>query len=173
VAPGADAENARAAIETALTPFPHVTLADRAEFKATQEAQLNGLLIAVNGLLALALFIALMGIANTLALSVLERTREIGLLRAVGMLRRQVRQMVLTEAVTVALFGAALGVAVGMLFGAATASALPESAVRAVAVPGGTLVGIVVAAAVFGTLAGLLPARRAARLDILRAISSE
>ena len=81
--------------------------------------------------------------------------------------------MVLTEAVTVAIFGAVLGVAVGMLFGAATASALPESAVSAVAVPGGTLVGIVVAAAIFGTLAGLLPARRAARLDVLRAISSQ
>ena len=173
VASGVETANARAAIEEALTPYPQVTLEDRAEFKSSQEAQLNGLLIAVNGLLALALFIALMGIANTLALSVLERTREIGLLRAVGMLRRQVRQMVLTEAITVALFGAVLGVAVGMLFGVATASALPESAVRSVAVPVGTLVGIVVAAAIFGTLAGLLPARRAARLDVLRAIASE
>ena len=148
-------------------------LEDRAEFRASQEAQLNGLLVAVNGLLALALFIALMGIANTLALSVLERTREIGLLRAVGMLRRQVRQMVLTEAVTVAIFGAFLGVVVGVLFGIATASALPASAVGTVAIPMATLVAIVVAAAVFGTLAGLLPARRAARLDVLRAIQSE
>ena len=173
VAPGVDAANAKAAIEAALAPYPQVKLEDRAEFKASQEAQLNGLLIAVNGLLALALFIALMGIANTLALSVLERTREIGLLRAVGMLRRQVRQMVLTEAITVALFGAVLGVAVGMLFGIATASALPASAVKTIAVPAGTLVGIVVASAIFGTLAGLLPARRAARLDVLKAIASE
>ena len=173
VAPGVAAANARTAIETALAAYPQVRLEDRAEFKASQEAQLNGLLIAVNGLLALALFIALMGIANTLALSVLERTREIGLLRAVGMLRRQVRQMVLTEAVTVALFGAVLGVAVGILFGVATASALPESAVSTIAVPIGTVVGIVVAAALFGTLAGLLPARRAARLDILRATAAE
>ena len=173
IAPGTDTATARAAISASLAAYPQVKLEDRAEFRASQEAQLNGLLVAVNGLLALALFIALMGIANTLALSVLERTREIGLLRAVGMLRRQVRQMVLTEAVTVAIFGALLGVVVGMLFGIATASAMPESAVRTVAVPVGTLIGIVVAAAVFGTLAGLLPARRAARLDVLRAIHSE
>ena len=173
VAPGVDITEARAAITAALATYPQVKLEDRAEFRASQEAQLNGLLVAVNGLLALALFIALMGIANTLALSVLERTREIGLLRAVGMLRRQVRQMVLTEAVTVAIFGAFLGVVVGLLFGIATASALPASAVGTVAIPIATLVAIVVAAAVFGTLAGLLPARRAARLDVLRAIHSE
>jgi putative ABC transport system permease protein len=127
----------------------------------------------VNGLLGLALFIALLGIANTLALSVLERTREIGLLRAVGMLRSQAREMVLAESAMVAVFGAALGVGVGAVFGIAAASAMPSSIIVATAIPWTTISVIVLAAAICGLVAGVLPARRAAKLDVLRAIETE
>ena len=131
----ADPAAARAAIDDAMTAYPQVTLEDRSEWQASQEAQFDSLLIAVNGLLGLALFIALLGIANTLALSVLERTREIGLLRAVGMLRRQVREMVLAESAMVAIFGAVLGVAIGTAFGVAIAVAMPPSVVTVTAIP--------------------------------------
>jgi putative ABC transport system permease protein len=173
LAEGADPAEARAAIDEAMTAYPQVTLEDRSEWQASQEAQFESLLLAVNGLLGLALFIALLGIANTLALSVLERTREIGLLRAVGMLRRQVRGMVLAESAMVAIFGAVLGVAIGTAFGLAIAVAMPPSVVTVIAIPFATIAGIVVVAALCGLAAGLLPARRAARLDVLRAIASE
>jgi putative ABC transport system permease protein len=173
LADGADPEAARQAIDDVMTAYPQVKVEDRAAFQASQEAQFDSLLIAVNGLLGLALFIALLGIANTLALSVLERTREIGLLRAVGMLRRQVREMVLAESAMVAIFGAVLGVAIGTAFGLAIALAMPPSVVTATAIPVGTIALIVGIAALCGLLAGLIPARRAARLDVLRAIASE
>lgn len=172
-APGVAPAEAQAAIEAVLADQPQVVLQDRSEFEAAQQEQLDSLLIAVNGLLGLALFIALLGIANTLALSVLERTREIGLLRAVGMTRRQVRRMVLAESAMVAVFGAVLGVAVGTLFGIATAAALPASIVTTTAIPYGTIAVVIVVAALCGIVAGLLPARRAARLDVLRAIATE
>jgi putative ABC transport system permease protein len=173
LADGADPAVARAAIDEAMASYPQVTLEDRSEWQASQEEQFNSLLIAVNGLLGLALFIALLGIANTLALSVLERTREIGLLRAVGMHRRQVREMVLAESAMVAIFGAVLGVGIGTAFGLAIAVAMPPSVVTVTAVPFGTIAVIVAIAALCGLVAGLLPARRAARLDILRAVASE
>jgi putative ABC transport system permease protein len=173
LADGVPADEGRAAVEATLRPFPQVTLEDRAEFRASQEAQFDNLLLMINGLLGLALLIALLGIANTLALSVMERTREIGLLRAVGMLRGQARRMVLTESAMVAVFGAALGIGIGLVLGLAAASALPPSAVATVVVPVATLATIVLVAAVCGVLAGMVPARRAARLDVLRAISTE
>jgi putative ABC transport system permease protein len=171
--PGVDPEQGRRAIDTVLADHPQVKLDDRAAYQADQQAQFDSILIAINGLLGLALFIALLGIANTLALSVLERTREIGLLRAVGMLRRQTRRMVLVESAMVAVFGAVLGVAVGVVFGVAVTMAMPESVIATTAIPVGTLAVVVAAAAVCGVAAGLLPARRAARLDILRAVASE
>jgi putative ABC transport system permease protein len=173
LADGADPATALAGIEAVMAQHPQAKLEDRAGFQADQRAQFDSVLIAVNGLLGLALFIALLGIANTLALSVLERTREIGLLRAVGMLRRQTRQMVLAESVMVALFGAVLGVAVGTVFGVAAAAAMPASIITSTVIPVTTIATIVLVAAVCGVLAGLLPARRAARLDVLQAISSE
>ncbi|MGK2950391.1 MAG: ABC transporter permease [Acidimicrobiales bacterium] len=173
LADGVAAAEALPAIEAVLARHPQVKLEDRATYQASQEADFNSVLIAINGLLGLALFIALLGIANTLALSVLERTREIGLLRAVGMRGRQVRQMVLLESAMVAVFGAVLGIGVGAAFGVVLAAAMPPSVVSTIGIPVGTLGIVVVAAAVCGVLAGLLPARRAARLDVLRAVASE
>jgi putative ABC transport system permease protein len=168
--PAVDPAVARQAVEDVLEQAPQLELEDRSEYQQTQEDQLDQLLIAVNGLLGLALVIALLGIANTLALSVVERTHEIGLLRATGMLRRQVRVMVLAESAIIALFGALLGVGLGLGFGLVAAAAIPESLISAVAIPVRTAVVVVVLATACGVLAGVLPARRAARLDVLDAI---
>lgn len=173
LAEGVDAEAARSTIEETLEPYPQVTLEDRAEFNESQQSQVDQILLAVNALLGLALFIALLGIANTLALSVIERTREIGLLRAVGMARGQTRTMIVVESMVVAAFGALLGIALGLVFGLAAAVAMPESVITTIGVPVGTLVVIVVVAVLCGVLAGLFPARRAARLNVLDAISHE
>lgn len=129
--------------------------------------------MAVNALLGLAIIIAVLGIANTLALSVFERTRELGLLRAVGMTKRQTRRMVRWESAIVSVFGAVLGVAVGIAFGFAAAAALPESFLSEVTIPFGTLAILVLVAMVAGLLAATLPARRAGRLDILGAIATD
>jgi putative ABC transport system permease protein len=135
------------------------------------EAQLDQLLAIITVFLGLSLLIAVLGITNTLALSVYERTRELGLLRAVGMTRRQLRRMVRWEAVIIALFGGVLGVAMGVLFGLAAIAAIPETFVDVVSVPVAKLLQYLVIAAVFGLLAAILPARRAARLNVLEAIS--
>ena len=172
VAPGVAPATAKAAVEGVTSRYPQVKLEDRAGFKADQEAQFDSVLIAINGLLGLALLIALLGIANTLALSVMERTREIGLLRAVGMRRRQARAMILAESAMVAIFGAVLGVVVGTALGVVATWALPASIITTTAIPVATLAWIIAVAMVCGVVAGLLPARRAARLDILRAIGT-
>jgi len=173
VADGVDPETARASIDDALAEFPQLEVEDRSEFLASQEDQINQVLVSVNALLGLAIVIAVLGIANTLALSVFERTRELGLLRAVGMSKRQTRRMVRWEAAIVSLFGAVLGVAVGIAFGLAAASALPESFLSEVAIPVGTLLILVLVAMFAGLLAAIFPARRAGKLDILEAIASE
>ena len=164
---------ARAAIEGVLSTHPETTLEDRAEYRQSQERQFDQLLLAVNGLLGLALIIALLGIANTMGLAVLERTQEIGLLRAVGMSRRQTRSMILVESLTVSLFGTMMGIVLGLGFGAAVTLALPESIVTQLAVPVPSLGALVLIAALCGALAGMLPARRAARLDVLQAIQHQ
>lgn len=172
-AEGVEPETARAAIEEVIAPFPELRVQDREEFQADQESQLDQLLLIVNVFLLLAIVIAFIGIVNTLALSVFERTRELGLLRAVGMTNRQVRRMIRLEAVIVAVFGALLGVVVGLLFGLAVTSALPDDFVSTVDVPVGSLVTLVVVAALLGVLAAIWPAVRASRLDVLKAISFE
>jgi putative ABC transport system permease protein len=121
----------------------------------------------------LSIIIALFGIVNTLALSIFERTRELGLLRAVGMSRRQVRSMIRGESVIIAVLGAVLGLAVGILFGYAIVGALDDEGIGKVVVPGGQLLTYVVLAALAGVVAAVFPARRAARLDVLAAISYE
>nr|MDT0667185.1 FtsX-like permease family protein [Micromonospora sp. DSM 115978] len=123
-------------------------------------------------LLALAVVIALFGIVNTLALSVIERTREIGLLRAIGMTRPQLRTMIRLEAMVIAVFGALLGVVVGSFFGWALASALEEQGITTVAYPVGRILTVVVVGAVLGVMAAIFPARRAAKMDVLRAIAT-
>jgi putative ABC transport system permease protein len=171
--PAADQTATLRAVDVLLADYPQVQVEDRAAFQASQTAQFNSILLAVNGLLGLALFIALLGIANTLALSVLERTREIGLMRAVGMLRRQAREMVVIESAMVSIFGALLGIAVGLGLGTAVAIAMPDSVIATPTIPYLTLGLIVGLAAVCGVGAGLLPARRAARLDVLTAMATE
>jgi putative ABC transport system permease protein len=125
----------------------------------------------VNVMVALAVIIALIGIAITLALSVFERIRELGLIRAVGMTRRQLRRMVRFEAALVATFGAALGVGLDLPFGLGVVAALPASFASGLTVPVVPIVVVVLVAALAGVAAAWLPARRAGRLDILNAIA--
>ena len=172
-AEGVSPSDARAAVEAAAATFPQVDIEDRQQFLDSQQAQIDQVLITVNALLLLAVVIAVLGIGNTLALSVFERTRELGLLRAVGMSRRQTRRMIRWESAIVSLFGAVLGVAVGVVFGLAATAALPDSFLDRIAIPTGTLLGLVVVAMLAGLLAAVLPARRASKLDVLEAIAAE
>ena len=170
---GTEPAAARQAIERVLADFPVVTVQDQAEYKEQQAESVNSLLRLFMGLLFLAIVIALLGIVNTLALSVFERVRELGLLRAVGMTRRQVRAMIRWEAVVVAVLGGVLGAAVGTAFALVTLRALEETGVTKVAVPGGQLALAVLATGVAGVLTAVLPARRAAKVDVLRAVTVE
>jgi putative ABC transport system permease protein len=171
--PEAAASAVQAAVKrVAEEASPNVVVRDQTEFKAEQRKQVNQLLVFVTALLLFSVLIAVFGIINTLALSVFERTREIGLLRAVGMSRRQVRRMVRLESVIIAVFGALLGVVIGLGFGTAIVRALADEGVGQLVVPFGSLAGYVVLAAVIGVLAAILPARRAARLDVLQAVAA-
>jgi putative ABC transport system permease protein len=156
-----------------LAPYHTAQLEDNAQYKADQLKNLNGLLALVYVLLLFAVLIALVGIANTLALSIYERTREIGLLRAVGMSRRQIRSTVRWESVIIALFGTLLGIAIGLFFGWSVVTALHKQGITTFDPAIAQLIIIVLFAAVSGTVAAILPARRAAKLDVLRAVSSE
>lgn len=126
----------------------------------------------INILLGFSVLIALLGVLNTLALSVLERTRELGLLRAVGMSRTQVKRMVRVESVLICAFGGLLGLVVGTAFGAALQQALEGEGVTELGIPVRTLLGYLLLAAVAGVVAAWLPARRACRLDVLAAIAT-
>ena len=131
------------------------------------------MLVLVNVFLGFALLIALVGIVNTLTLSVFERIREIGLLRAVGMTRRQMRRMIRWEAAAVALYGAVVGVVLGGMFGIATAVAIPDDIIDTVSIPAAQLVIFLVVSVVFGLIAALFPAFRASRMNVLDAIADE
>jgi putative ABC transport system permease protein len=144
-----------------------------AEYTDAVAGQIDQMLNVVYVLLAFAIVIALMGIANTLALSIHERTRELGLLRAVGQTRRQLRSMVRGEAVTVALFGTVGGVGLGMFLGWAMVEALADEGFTSFALPATSLAAVVVVGALAGVLAAVRPARRAARLDVLDAIAAD
>jgi putative ABC transport system permease protein len=172
-APGGSAKEARAQIESVLEDYPTVQVEDQAGFREHQRSQVNQLLGLIYALLALTIVVALFGIANTLGLSILERIREIGLLRAVGAQRGQVRAMIRWEAAIVALMGAVLGVIVGTLYGWAMVSALKSSGVTEFAVPYGQLAIYTVLAGVAGIVAAVPAARRAARLDVLEAVTVE
>jgi putative ABC transport system permease protein len=162
----------RPALERALAPFPDVKLQSKAEFQTDQSAWVDQILGIFYVLLGLAVIVSLFGIVNTLALSVLERTRELGMLRAIGMSRRQVRRMIRHESVVTALIGAVLGIAVGLFLAGLATAALSDEGLR-FAVPVGSLVVFTIVAAVAGVLAAMGPARRAARLDVLKALQYE
>ena len=162
-----------AAVTHALAAYPNVQVQTRAQFEQSQSSSVNQLLGVVYVLLALAVLIALIGIVNTLMLAVFERTREIGLLRAVGMRRRQVRTMIRSEAVILALFGAIIGIVVGTIMGLALVSSLRQQGLTDTVVPGPSLVLFLVLAGLLGLLAASWPARRAAKLDVLAAIAAQ
>jgi len=171
--PGADAAAVRAGIDSVIADLPTITLKDQSEFAAEQRAPIDQLLMLIYALLGLAVVIAVLGIINTLALSVIERTREVGLLRAVGLSRRQLRTMVRLESMVISLLGAVLGVVLGLVFGIALQRSQADSGIGVLSIPGGQLVVFVALAALVGVLAAVWPARRAARLDVLRAITTD
>jgi putative ABC transport system permease protein len=170
---GVDAAAVQTAVEERTTELPTVTVKDQAGFADEQRAPIDQMLLLIYALLGLALVIAVLGIVNTLALSVIERTREVGLLRAIGLGRGQLRRMIRLEAIVIAVLGAVLGVGMGIVFGIALMTSLADEGLEVVKVPFGQLALYVVAAGLVGVLAAVFPARRAARLDVLRAIATE
>ncbi len=149
-----------------------VTVENRAQYQEGVERDIDQMLVVINVLLALAVVIALLGIANTAALSVFERTREVGLLRAVGMTRRQTRQMFRWESAQVSVLGAVLGIAVGLLFGWGVVAALPDFVAATLSIPVARIAILLAICAVAGVIAAALPARRAARLDVIEALAT-
>ncbi|MCX4760354.1 ABC transporter permease [Streptomyces sp. NBC_01275] len=172
-AAGTDAEQLRPHLEKTLDPYPQVQVRDQADYKKLVHDQIAVLLYLVYALLGLAIVIAVLGVVNTLALSVVERTREIGLLRAIGLGRRQLRRMIRLESVVIAVFGAVLGLALGLVWGVCIQQVLALQGMKALAVPWGTIVAVVVGSAVVGVVAALLPALRASRMNVLAAIAHE
>ncbi|MGH2754569.1 MAG: ABC transporter permease [Actinomycetota bacterium] len=172
-ADGVSLDSARAAVEEVTQDYPNVEVENQAEAKESYASQIDQLLGLVTALLALALVIALLGITNTLALSVYERTRELGLLRAVGMSRRQTRAMIRWEAVIIVIIGGILGIAIGIFFGWALVKALADEGITTFSIPGGQMLLYLVLAVLAGILAAIPPARRAAKLNVLEAIATE
>jgi putative ABC transport system permease protein len=169
----ADAGAVRRAVDRIIADLPTVTVKDPGEFAEQQRSQINLFLYFIYALLGLAVVIAVLGIVNTLALSVIERTREVGLLRAIGLGRGQLGRMITLESVVIAVLGAVLGILLGLGFGIALMYALRDEGLEVISVPWGQ-VGVFLALSVLiGVLAAVLPARRAARLDVLRAIATE
>ncbi len=171
--PGADAAAVKRGIERITADLPTVTLKDPQGFADEQKQQVDQFLTLINALLVLSVLIAILGVVNTLALSVIERTREVGLLRAIGVSRRQLRTMIRLEAIVIAVFGALLGMGMGLVFGITLIRSLKDQGLDVLSVPWATLVAFLLAAAVVGVLAAVFPARRAARLDVLKAITTE
>ncbi len=170
---GADAERVQALLTKGVElAFPVAEVLNQGELKESREEQINQLVMLVIALLVFAILISLFGIANTLALSIHERTRELGMLRAIGMSRRQVRTMIRYEAVITALIGAILGMALGIVFAALIAQPLKDEGFT-LSYPVGTLALLLVLAALAGVLAAILPARRASRLDVLQSLQYE
>ncbi len=173
VQPGASIPAIRSQVDTLLRDSPEVSVGDRSEFLAQQTAAVDQVLVMVQILLALAILIAVLGVINTLALSVLERTRELGLLRAVGLNRAQTMRMVTVEAVVISVFGAVLGLAVGVGLGSAVVRALRDEGISDLALPWSQMVTYLLLAGVVGVVAAVLPAIRAARTNVLQAIAYE
>ena len=160
-------------LDRAIADLPVVTVKDQGEFADEQRTQINQMLYLIYALLGLAVIIAILGIINTLALSVIERTREIGLLRAVGLSRRQLKRMLRLESIVIALLGAALGIGLGVVFGIALQRSLSDDGIDVLAIPWPQLGLFVGMAGLVGVLASWWPGWRAAKLDILRAVTTE
>lgn len=171
--PGVSTADGKAAVSRAVAPFGAPQVQTKSEYATSSAAGIDTFLTLVYALLALAVLIALLGIANTLTLAVHERTRELGLLRAVGQTRAQLRAMVRWESVVVAVFGTAGGLVLGSFLGWALVRAADTTGTGAFAIPPVPLAVVVLVGAAAGVLAGWRPARRAARLDVLRAIAME
>ena len=164
--------NNTALLALALNRFPDAKVQTAAQFKKAQEDDINLVLNVLYALLGLSVIISLFGVVNTLVLSVFERTRELGMLRAVGMTRRQVRRMIRYESIVTALIGGALGILVGTFLAVLTTQALSDEGI-VLAIPWGTIAVFVVATIAAGILAAMFPARRASRLNILKALQYE
>ena len=169
---GADVDEVHDALDAVVEDLPIVTVQDKEGFADLIKQQVNQLLFMIYGLLALAVIIAVIGIVNTLGLSVIERTREVGLLRAVGLSRRRLRLMITLESIAIAVLGAVLGLVVGLLIGVALRQSLSED-LTVLSLPLGSLVVFLVIAVVFGVLAAIVPAVRASRMKVLDAIATE
>ena len=172
VADGFDPETVQAEIQTIVSDYGSVNAESPEELTASRDAQIDTLTSLINYLLGFALFIAFLGVINTIVLSVIERTREIGLLRAVGMTRVQTRSTIRWESVIVCLFGALVGIVLGTLFAWAAVTAIPDFIISTVAIPYESVLFTILVAALAGVLAAVLPARRAARMEVLDAIAT-
>jgi putative ABC transport system permease protein len=166
-------EAAYAALKKALDDYPQYQVRDQTDYKQELKDQMGQLLNMVYGLLALAIIVAVLGVVNTLALSVVERTREIGLMRAIGLSRRQLRRMIRLESVVIALFGALLGLGLGMGWGATAQKLLALEGLNVLDIPWPTIIGVFIGSAFVGLFAALVPAFRAGRVNVLNAIATE
>jgi putative ABC transport system permease protein len=172
-APGVSKATALAAVKGVASKYPGAKVLDQTGYKNELTKPVKMLLSLIYVLLALAIIIALLGIANTLALSIFERTRELGLLRAVGMTRAQLRSIIRWESVLIALQGTALGLLVGIFFGWSLVRALSNKGLDQLNIPPLQMIAIVVIAGLAGVLAAAAPSRRAAKLDVLKAVVSD
>lgn len=170
--PGADPAATKADLDAIVKDLPTVTIKSKSEFVDEQSKQIDQLLYMIYALLGLALVIAILGVVNTLGLSTIERTREIGLLRAVGLSRRQLAGMITLESVVISLLGAVLGVGLGVVFGVALQRALRDDGIGQLAIPWAPIVVVLVASVIVGLIAAIVPAIRAARMDVLKAIQT-
>ncbi|MFJ6757642.1 ABC transporter permease [Streptomyces sp. NPDC091273] len=161
------------AVKAAMAEYPQYAVRNQADYKQSLKDQVGQLLNMVYGLLGLAIIVAVLGVVNTLALSVVERTREIGLMRAIGLSRRQLRRMIRLESVVIALFGALLGLGLGMGWGASAQQLLALEGLKVLEIPWPTIIGVFAASAFVGLFAALVPAFRAGRMNVLNAIASE
>ncbi|MFD6279207.1 ABC transporter permease [Streptomyces sp. NPDC060209] len=166
-------KEAYAALKGALAEYPQYKVQNQADFKEDLKDQIGQLLNIVYGLLALAIIVAVLGVVNTLALSVVERTREIGLMRAIGLSRRQLRRMIRLESVVIALFGALLGLGLGMGWGTSAQKLLALEGLGVLEIPWPTILTVFVASAFVGLFAALVPAFRAGRMNVLNAIATD
>ncbi|MFF9060081.1 ABC transporter permease [Streptomyces sp. NPDC014882] len=164
---------AYASLKSALHGYPQYTVRDQTDYKEQLKDQIGQMLNLIYGLLALAIIVAVLGVVNTLALSVVERTREIGLMRAIGLSRRQLRRMIRLESVVIALFGALLGLGLGMGWGATAQQLLALEGLTVLDIPWPTIIGVFVASAFVGLFAALVPAFRAGRMNVLNAIATD